>query len=239
MFEQRIFPVLTPLAVDPATRSRTSPTSSLNLAVMVRDPRTGEPALRPGQGAAAAPALRGAARRRALRAARAGHRGPPATRCSRAWSIEEPRAFRVTRNADLTLEDEDADDLLAAVEIELRRRRFGRAVRLEVEHVDDRRDPRAARSASSSSEEDDVYRHRGPARPDRPVGASTRLDRPELKDTPWPPVTAGPAGQRRRRAGRHLLRLRERRRDGAPPLRELRHLGRGVHPPGRRSTRRC
>ena len=40
--------------------------------------------------------------------------------------------FRVTRNADLTLEDEDADDLLAAVELELRRRRFGRAVRLEV-----------------------------------------------------------------------------------------------------------
>jgi polyphosphate kinase len=40
--------------------------------------------------------------------------------------------FRVTRNADLTLEEEEADDLLAAVEIELRRRRFGRAVRLEV-----------------------------------------------------------------------------------------------------------
>jgi polyphosphate kinase len=43
-------------------------------------------------------------------------------------------AFRVTRNADLTLDDEDADDLLVAVEMELRRRRFGRAVRLEVDH---------------------------------------------------------------------------------------------------------
>lgn len=41
--------------------------------------------------------------------------------------------FRVTRNADLALEEDDADDLLAAVELELRRRRFGRAVRLEVE----------------------------------------------------------------------------------------------------------
>ena len=39
--------------------------------------------------------------------------------------------FRVTRNADLTL-DEDADDLLEAVELELRRRRFGRAIRLEI-----------------------------------------------------------------------------------------------------------
>ena len=47
--------------------------------------------------------------------------------------IEAHHAFRVTRNADLTLEEEEADDLLAAVEIELRRRRFGRAVRLEIE----------------------------------------------------------------------------------------------------------
>ena len=46
--------------------------------------------------------------------------------------ILEHHAFRVTRNADLTLEEEDADDLLVAVEYELRRRRFGRAVRLEI-----------------------------------------------------------------------------------------------------------
>ena len=48
--------------------------------------------------------------------------------------VEEHASFRVTRNADLTLEEEEADDLLAAVEMELRRRRFGRAVRLEVQH---------------------------------------------------------------------------------------------------------
>src|SRR5207342_3113814 len=47
--------------------------------------------------------------------------------------VEEQFAFRVTRNADLTLEEEEADDLLALVEIELRRRRFGRAVRLEID----------------------------------------------------------------------------------------------------------
>src|SRR6185369_8438012 len=46
--------------------------------------------------------------------------------------IEGHSPFRVTRNADLSLEEEEADDLLAAVELELRRRRFGRAVRLEV-----------------------------------------------------------------------------------------------------------
>ena len=47
--------------------------------------------------------------------------------------VEEHFAFRVTPNADLTLEEEEAHDLLAAVEIELRRRRFGRAVRIEID----------------------------------------------------------------------------------------------------------
>ncbi|MEZ5225569.1 MAG: hypothetical protein R2710_02555 [Acidimicrobiales bacterium] len=42
--------------------------------------------------------------------------------------------FRVTRNADISLEDEGAEDLLEAVELELRRRRFGRAIRLQVDH---------------------------------------------------------------------------------------------------------
>ena len=47
--------------------------------------------------------------------------------------LGEPEIFRVTRNADLTLEEEEAEDLLIALEMELRRRRFGRAVRLEIQ----------------------------------------------------------------------------------------------------------
>ena len=47
--------------------------------------------------------------------------------------IESHFPFRVIRNADLTLEEDEADDLLAAVEFELRRLRSGRAVRLEVD----------------------------------------------------------------------------------------------------------
>ena len=59
--------------------------------------------------------------------------------------VEEWAMFRVTRNADLTLEEEEADDLLEAVEMELRRRRFNRAIRLEVADDVERRAARPAR----------------------------------------------------------------------------------------------
>ena len=100
--------------------------------------------------------------------------------------------FRVTRNADLTLEEEEADDLLEAVEIELRRRRFGRAVRLEVDAEHVRRGARAARRASSTSTTTTSTRCDGPL----DLGglwALHGLDRPELKDAPWLPRHPGPA----------------------------------------------
>ena len=49
--------------------------------------------------------------------------------------VVEAHLFRVTRNADFTVEEDEADDLLMAIEEELRRRRFGEAVRLEVERT--------------------------------------------------------------------------------------------------------
>jgi len=47
--------------------------------------------------------------------------------------IVETHLFRVTRDADIAIEEDEADDLLLAIEEEVRRRRFGEAVRLEVE----------------------------------------------------------------------------------------------------------
>jgi polyphosphate kinase len=101
--------------------------------------------------------------------------------------VTEHSAFRVTRNADLTLEEDEADDLLAAVEMELRRRRFGRAVRLEVEQgtTDEVRE---LLQRELDLDDDDVYTVPGPL----DLGGLWSvhgLDRPELKDPGWVPVT--------------------------------------------------
>jgi len=132
MFERSIYPVLTPLAVDPAHPFPYISSLSLNLAVVAIDPDDGErrfarvkvPPLLPRfvvmpDGERFVP----------LEQVIAAHLGT----LFPGMAIEDHVAFRVTRNADLDLEEEEADDLLAAIELEVRRRRFGRAVRLEVE----------------------------------------------------------------------------------------------------------
>ena len=103
--------------------------------------------------------------------------------------VEEWTVFRVTRNADLILEEEEADDLLEAVELELRKRRFNKVIRLEVadtigdELLDllvrelelDRRNVSLHRTLLDLS---CLWHLHG-------------VDRPELKDRAWPPLTAG------------------------------------------------
>ncbi|HVW31052.1 MAG TPA: polyphosphate kinase 1, partial [Acidimicrobiia bacterium] len=132
-FEEQLFPVLTPLAVDPGHPFPYISNLSLNLAVMVRDPRdSGE---RRFARVKVPPLLS------SFQAAGDGPRFYPLEQLIGhclpllfpGMEIESWHPFRVTRNADLTVDDEEADDLLAAVEMQLRQRRFGRAVRLEVD----------------------------------------------------------------------------------------------------------
>jgi polyphosphate kinase len=112
--------------------------------------------------------------------------------------ISERVLFRVTRDADFEVSD-DADDLLEAVESELRRRRFGDVVRVEV-------------SASASSGMLDRLREGLAVREDQiyeieglldlaDLMQLTRLDRPGLKPEPWVPVTQ-PRLSRAKDAGR-------------------------------------
>jgi polyphosphate kinase len=101
--------------------------------------------------------------------------------------IESHNAFRVTRNADLTLEEEEADDLLAAVEMELRRRRFGRAVRLELD-VETTDEVRHLLCRELDLREADLYMTEGPLDLEG-LWAVYALDRPDLKDEPFAPMT--------------------------------------------------
>jgi len=187
-FEQRIFPVLTPLAVDPAHPFPYISNMALNLAAMVTDPDTGERRFARVKVPTVFPRLV---------ALPDGERFVPVEQIIAAqlhllfvgMVVEEHAFFRVTRNADLTLEEEEADDLLAAVEMELRRRRFGRAVRLEVQQgISDEMLELLMRELDV--EASDVSKHRGPLDLTCLFQVHS-LDRPDLKDDPWQPVTAG------------------------------------------------
>jgi polyphosphate kinase len=186
VFENRVFPVLTPLAVDPGHPFPYISDLSLNLAVVVHDPVSGDrrfarvkvPNLLPRfvvmpDGERFVPLEQ-------VIAANLGVLFP-------GMEVGAHYSFRVTRNADLTLEEEEADDLLEAVELELRRRRFGRAVRLEVD-ADVSEEILDLLTRELDLGDDDVYRFNGPL----DLGglwAVHALDRPDLKDEPWVPIT--------------------------------------------------
>jgi polyphosphate kinase len=187
MFDADIFPILTPLAVDPAHPFPYISNLSLNLAVVVRAPgeltrriaRVKVPAVLPRfvvlpDGERFVPVEQLIARR--LSALFPG------------MEIVEHFPFRVTRNTDYDIDLDGADDMVAAVESVLRRRRRSEiVVRLEVD---------AAMSEEALGllerelrlEESDVYRTAGLL----DLGglwAIAALDRPEVKLEPWTPVT--------------------------------------------------
>jgi polyphosphate kinase len=131
-FEDRIFPVLTPLAVDPAHPFPYISSLSLNLAVVVRDANTGEQRFARVKVPPLLPrfvVVPGSSRFVALEQVIAAHLDA----LFPGMEVLEHYAFRVTRDADYELSD-DAEDLLAAMEFVLRQRtKFGVAVRLEVD----------------------------------------------------------------------------------------------------------
>ena len=186
LFESQMFPVLTPLAVDPGHPFPYISNLSLNLAVMVRDPRRGErrfarikvPPLLPGF-VGLPDGERFVAVEEVI--------GAFLPELFPGMEIESCHAFRVIRNADLTLAEEEADDLLEAVEMELRRRRFGRAVCLEVESSFDP-EVRDLLARELDLHAEDVYQTEGLLDYGR-LWALHDLDRPDLKDEPFSPVT--------------------------------------------------
>jgi polyphosphate kinase len=131
LFRDRVFPVLTPLAVDPAHPFPYISGLSLNLAVLIRNPRTAKEHF----ARVKVPPI-------FARFVPVGNQrfvpledviGEHLKRLFPGMEVLEVHTFRVTRNEDLEVEEDDAENILAALEKELLRRRFGPPVRLEVE----------------------------------------------------------------------------------------------------------
>ncbi|HYM83128.1 MAG TPA: RNA degradosome polyphosphate kinase, partial [Candidatus Dormibacteraeota bacterium] len=130
-FLDEIFPVLTPLAVDPGHPFPYISTLSLSIAVGLRDPETDERRFARVKVPPILPRLLQIDAGRFVLIDQVIEANLDLLFSG--MEIQETHLFRVTRNADLALEEDEADDLLLAIEEELRRRRFGEAVRLEVE----------------------------------------------------------------------------------------------------------
>jgi polyphosphate kinase len=187
VFERQIFPVLTPLSVDPGHPFPYISNLSLNLIVRVGDPVTGEERVARVKVPPLLPrfvVMPDGERFVALEQIIAAHLAT----LFPDMVIGEHDAFRVTRNADLALEEDEADDLLVAVEMELRRRRFGRAVRLEVA-ADMSSDTRDMLIHELDLGPEDLYETAAPL----DLGglwAVHALDRPELHEEAWAPMTS-------------------------------------------------
>jgi polyphosphate kinase len=208
-FEKRVFPVLTPLAVDPAHPFPYVSNLSFNVAVIVRDPELGTvrfarikvPSLLdrfmalPGERYVPVEQVIGAHLERLF---------PGMEILS--WS-----PFRVSRDADLDLEEDEAEDLLAAIESGLqRRRRLSDAVRLEIDRG------MSERALDLLLEElelgrDDVYVNDALLDLGSLWQIYERSPRPDLRDEPWVPHPAprAPKGELARRPDLFAL-LRER-----------------------------
>mgnify|MGYP001297135475 CR=1 FL=1 len=184
LFRNQIFPILTPLAVDPAHPFPYISGLSLNLAVVVRNPVSGQ---RHFARVKVPPLLS-----RFLEASP--QRYVPVEDVIAAhleelfpgMEVLEHHMFRLTRNEDLEVEEDDVENLLQALEKELMRRRFGPPVRLEVEETIDRYvlDLLVRELKISEAE---VYPLPGPLDLTGLFGIAS-LDRPELK---FPKFVAG------------------------------------------------
>jgi polyphosphate kinase len=203
MFREQVFPVLTPLAVDPAHPFPYISGLSLNLAVVVVNPKTDleqfarvkVPPLLPRfvvienedhasgsfDPSSADPYKARFVPLEDLIAAHLEHLFP-------GMQVRQHHTFRVTRNEDLEVEEDDAENLLHALEKELTRRRFGPPVRLEVEEdIDDHVLDLLVRELGGINETE-VYRLPAPLDLTG-LNLVADLDRSELRYPPFVPKT--------------------------------------------------
>ncbi len=186
LFDEQVFPVLTPLAVDPAHPFPYISGLSLNLAVVVRNPTTDTEHFARVKVPPILPRFHALGEQRfvPLEDIIAAH----LDKLFPGMEVLQHHTFRVTRNEDVEVEEDDAENLLQAMERELMRRRFGPPVRLEVEEtVDPHVLDLLVRELGVSPGE--VFSLPGPLDLTGLMGL-LRLDRPELKDPAFLPRTS-------------------------------------------------
>ena len=186
VFGRQIYPVLTPLAVDPGHPFPYISNLSLNLVVEVQDPSTGERRIARVKVPPVLPrfvVMPDGERFVPLEQVIAAHLDS----LFPGMTVGQHHAFRVTRNADLALEEDEADDLLVAIEMELRRRRFGRALRLEV-GADMGDDVVELLASELEVARDGVFHVEAPLDLSGLWGVYA-LDRPDLHGETWTPMT--------------------------------------------------
>lgn len=194
-YRQQVFPVLTPLAVDPAHPFPYISGGSINLAVIVENPASGKSHFArvkiPGNLPRLVPVddmtdeeskdeRYGFIAMEKLIAAHLESLFP-------GMIIKEARSFRVTRNEDIDVEEDDAENLLNAMEKELLRRRFGPPIRLE---ITDTTSPFLSQLLADQLgvSQEEVYRLPSPL--DLTVLFELgSVDRPDLKNRPFVPTT--------------------------------------------------
>jgi polyphosphate kinase len=186
-FDERIFPVLTPLSVDPAHPFPYISNLSLNLAALVRDPMTGVRRFARVKVPPLLPRfvpLPDGERFVPLETVIAAH----LDRLFPGMELVAYYTFRLTRDADLEVEEDEAEDLLEAIQSVLRRRRRGaNPVRLEVDETMSHEVLELLRRELDLEEQEVVVT---PGLLDLSATWSlVELDRPELKHGPWVPVT--------------------------------------------------
>ena len=184
-FDENVYPVLTPLAVDPGHPFPMISNLSLNIAVYVRDDVTGEERSARVKVPNSLPRFLQANESQwcMLEDLITSNLG----RLFSGMTVGRADLFRVTRNADLTLEEDEADDLLVALEVELRRRRFGEALRVEIQSG------MSPEFLELLVEQLDLDRSNVYVT-DAPLGLHDLwtlygIDRPDLKGEGWSPIT--------------------------------------------------
>ncbi len=189
-FQAQVFPVLMPLAVDPAHPFPYISGLSLNLAIRVRNARTGRqefarlkvPPMLPRF--VQIPGDTDAVRYLPLEDLIANHLGD----LFPGMEVLDHHAFRLTRNEDMTIEEDETENLIQALEAELLRRRFGPPIRLEI--TDDMDDLTLDLLLNELDiTEQAVYRLPG-ALDLRGLFDLVRIDRPDLHYPPAVPKTA-------------------------------------------------